>query len=85
MIFIITHKDDFTVDFVIDKLNQRKISYYRFNCEDIDEKGYSFRLGKSNEFSINQIKNIDSVWFRRTKLPEVNTSSEQCGKQVITT
>jgi glutathione synthase/RimK-type ligase-like ATP-grasp enzyme len=76
MIFIITHKDDFTVDFVIEKLNKRNISYYRFNCEDIDEKGYTFKLGKTTKFSINNINNIDSVWFRRTKLPEINTSSD---------
>lgn len=60
MIFIITHKDDFTVDFVIEKLNQRNINYYRFNCEDIDKKGYSFKFGNTNEFSINNISNIDS-------------------------
>lgn len=76
MIFIVTHKEDFTVDFVIEKLNQRDINYYRFNCEDVDQKGYSFKLGKSNEFLINKIKNIDSVWFRRTKLPEVKASSD---------
>lgn len=76
MIFIITHKNDYTVDFVIEKLNKRNISYYRFNCEDIDKKGYSFKFGSSNEISINNIKKTDSIWFRRTKLPEIKGSSD---------
>ena len=42
MILIITHKEDYTVDFVIDKLNQKKIEYLRFNCEDINTIPYQF-------------------------------------------
>jgi glutathione synthase/RimK-type ligase-like ATP-grasp enzyme len=76
MIFIITHKDDFTTDFVVEKLNKLGIDYYRFNCEDIDEKGYSFKLGENPSFDINSITNIDTVWFRRTKLPHLKTNSE---------
>lgn len=77
MIFIITHKGDFTADFVIEKLNQKNINYYRFNCEDIDKKGYSFQLDKKNNFRINkiQIGKIKSVWFRRTKLPSIDINS----------
>ena len=76
MIFIITHKQDYTVDFVVNKLNKRKIKYYRFNCEDIDEKGYSLRLGEKESFKIGSAEDINSVWFRRTKLPEVHIASE---------
>lgn len=43
MILIITHKGDFTADFVIDKLNKQEIKYYRFNCEDIDKENYLFQ------------------------------------------
>lgn len=41
MILIITHKEDFTADFVIEKLNERDIKYFRLNCEDIDKNNYS--------------------------------------------
>ena len=75
MIFIITHKDDFTVDFVIEKLNKKGIRYYRFNCEDIDSREYSFSLGNSTNYHINNIDKINSVWFRRTKLPEIETKN----------
>lgn len=75
MIFIITHKNDFTTDFVIEKLNKQGIDYYRFNCEDIDNKSYSFQIGQSNSFDINSVTHIDSVWFRRTKLPNLETIS----------
>ena len=75
MILIITHKDDFTADFVIEKLNKRGLEYYRFNCEDIDTKGYSFKLGEVDKIQINGLSKIDSVWFRRTKLPILTTEN----------
>lgn len=76
MILIITHKEDFTVDFVIDKLNEKNINYYRLNCEDIEAKGYTIEFGKSTQWEINKKKSFTSVWFRRTKLPSLNTLSK---------
>ncbi|MDY7395196.1 hypothetical protein UMM65_08075 [Aureibaculum sp. 2210JD6-5] len=72
MILIVTHKNDFTVDYVIEKLNKKGIDYYRFNCENIDSKEYIIEIGSQNTFSINSLDNITSVWFRRTMLPEIN-------------
>lgn len=72
MILIITHKLDYTSDFVIDKLNQLNIEYYRFNCEDIDKDNYKFNIdSNTSSFSFHGFKNVDSVWFRRTKLPDL--------------
>ena len=71
MILIITHKTDFTADFVINKLNQRKIPYKRLNCEDIFINDYSIKIFKDFKYSILGINNYKSVWFRRTKLPEI--------------
>lgn len=71
MILIITHKEDFTADFVIDKLNKRGIEYYRFNCEDIDKQPYSFKSNNRFSFELDKIKPIYSIWFRRTKLPDL--------------
>ena len=76
MILIITHKEDFTADFVIDKLNKREIKYYRFNCEDIDKENYLFEKQNGFQFQINNLNSFHSVWFRRTKLPDLKIKDE---------
>lgn len=74
MILIITHKTDYTADYIINILNERKINYYRLNCEDIFEKRISI---KSDLIPIiNNKSNFKSVWFRRTKLPIVKGVTE---------
>ena len=73
MILIITHKEDYTSDFVINKLNQRSIEYKRLNCEDIIDTIFS--VDKNLNFSFNGETNFKSVWFRRTKLPDVKNQS----------
>jgi glutathione synthase/RimK-type ligase-like ATP-grasp enzyme len=76
MILIITHKEDFTADFVIEKLNKRNIKYFRLNCEDIHTDIYNFENENDFHFNINGISNFTSVWFRRTKLPEIISNNE---------
>lgn len=76
MILIITHKEDYTADFVIDKLNKQGIRYYRFNCEDIDNEKYLFENQNGFSFDINKINSFYSVWFRRTKLPELEIKNQ---------
>jgi glutathione synthase/RimK-type ligase-like ATP-grasp enzyme len=71
MILIITHKQDFTVDFVVDKLNKRNIPYHRFNCEDIEEDLYEIVWNPSFNFEIGNNNKFKSVWFRRVKLPHL--------------
>ncbi len=73
MILIITHKEDYTSDFIINKLNQRKIKYKRLNCEDLIDS--NFIVDKDLSFSIDGINSFKSVWFRRTKLPDINASN----------
>ncbi len=72
MILIITHKTDFTADFVINKLNQKQIKYKRFNCEDILSFDCTVRFDKRLSYSILQENKFSSVWFRRTQLPAIN-------------
>lgn len=67
MILIITHKEDYTADFIINKLNQRSIKYKRMNCEDIDANIHT--VDKNLNFTFDGETNFKSVWFRRTKLP----------------
>lgn len=67
MILIITHKEDYTSDFLIDKLNNTGIRYKRLNCEDIDKTDYS--IDNNLKFTFDNEYSFKSVWFRRTKLP----------------
>lgn len=76
MILIITHKEDFTADFVIEKLNEQNIKYFRLNCEDLNENNYLFGNSNNFYFSINGISEFSSVWFRRTKLPDIETTDQ---------
>ena len=69
MILIITHKEDYTSDFIINKLNQRNIKYKRLNCEDIIEN--IFTVDKNLNFTFDGETSFTSVWFRRTKLPNI--------------
>ena len=75
MILIITHKDDYTADFVINKLNKKRIDYYRFNCEDSLEEDITLRFGNNSQHRFNGKKiNFKSVWYRRLKLPNVSST-----------
>ncbi len=75
MILIITHKEDYTADFIIAKLNERNIDYHRFNCEDCLEENITLRFGNNSQHSFNGEKiNFKSVWYRRLKLPHVSSS-----------
>lgn len=71
MILIITHKTDYTADFVVNKLNQRGILYRRLNCEDLLASEFNIRFDDGFSYSILGEDQYKSVWFRRTKLPEV--------------
>lgn len=78
MILVISHKQDYTADFVVNKLNKRGISYRRFNCEDILLSNLTLRFQTANtEYSILGEDHYDSVWFRRTKLPELKGLSDE--------
>ncbi len=75
MLLIITHKTDFTADFVINKLNQKQVKYKRFNCEDILSYDCSVKLDANFSYSILGENIISSVWFRRTQLPMIKELS----------
>jgi glutathione synthase/RimK-type ligase-like ATP-grasp enzyme len=72
MILIITHKEDYTADFVINKLNQRGTEYLRLNCEELLTKP-EFSIGSEGNFEtqFKNFKKIDSIWFRRTQIPSL--------------
>lgn len=72
MILIITHKLDFTADYVINKLNERGIAYRRFNCEDILDSDCSIKFDTEFSYTLCGECEFKSVWFRRTMLPDLD-------------
>jgi hypothetical protein len=76
MILIITHKEDYTADFVIDKLNNQGISYFRFNCEDFLSNEVSVNIGNSQSNLIAGHSSFTSIWYRRIKLPNIQAANE---------
>lgn len=84
MILLITNKEDVTVDFIVQELQQRKCSYYRLNTEDIPEiVEVRFDISDNNYVlfdtaklqSIN-LKDVTSVYFRRPKISNLKFISE---------
>ncbi len=80
MILIITNKNDITTDFVVKKLNLLNLEYYRLNTEDLlsniginfDFTNDTFELYDKNlNKTVNLLKEVDSVYFRRPLLPNL--------------
>jgi glutathione synthase/RimK-type ligase-like ATP-grasp enzyme len=76
MILIITHKNDFTADFLIKELNSQKEQYLRFNCDSIQEDHkISFLFEETFSLTIDALTSFDSIWFRRTSFPSFPNKS----------
>jgi len=75
MVLVITFKEDFTADYIINALNKQRIAYKRFNCEDLLTYQYSFRFSETCIYSLMKEGHFDAVWFRRTKLPDLSILS----------
>ena len=71
MILIITHKEDYTADYIVDKLNILNINYLRLNCEDLFLN--DFEIDSNLHFYFKNQSEIKSIWFRRTKLPNFDS------------
>jgi len=78
MILVITHKEDFTADIVINKLNQGGHKYFRLNTEDILNPNQFLISFDGDELfhSLNGIESFSSVWFRRVMLPVIEGQSK---------
>jgi len=74
MLLIITNKDDYTADYLINKLNEQNRKYYRLNTEDIF--GLCKVSFKITEHALKTVfpfsDEIEAVWFRRVKFPVLN-------------
>lgn len=83
MILIVSTKFDPHVDFVIDEIRRRRLSFARFNTEDFPTKAsmaitYAEGLDRANSF-LNvpanptiKLEDVRSVWYRRPEVPEVD-------------
>lgn len=73
MILIVSHKEDFTTDYLVNILNKKNVKYLRFNTDDIVDKHKILIHSENNKISISidDVKKFHSVWYRRTKIPNV--------------
>jgi hypothetical protein len=80
VLLVITNRDDLTADFLIVRLLEMGLPYFRLNSEDLGNAGYLFRsedreaparrcaiAGKSVD-----LNSIRSVWYRRMIWPSVS-------------
>jgi len=78
-LLIITNRTDFTADFLIQKLHNLKISFYRLNTEDfpLSIDGSVFINADHSEMNICSLKGsidfekLKGIWFRRPVKPDV--------------
>ena len=78
MILVITHKEDYTADYLINQLNKKAYKYLRLNCEDLLLTP-SFSINDTNNFEtlFDFHNEISSVWFRRTQVPKMDGLNQQ--------
>lgn len=89
MILLITNKEDITTDFIVKRLVEKNKQFYRLNTEDIIENikinlniNEGFFLIKDTKVSKYIHSNqIESVYFRRPKLPNINNDNFTIGEK----
>lgn len=92
MILIITNKKDYTADYLILKLKERNIDFFRLNTEDfpqsidlvlnVNDKGINGYLNTPQK--IIQVDEISSAWYRRPLPSNLETKElEHAAKEFI--
>jgi hypothetical protein len=71
MVLVVTHKQDYTADYVINKLNDKQLLYYRFNTEDILAENIAITCNEERARQLFGQCGFRAVWYRRTKMPEL--------------
>ena len=87
-VLIITNKSDLTSDFIVKRLKERGISFYRFNTEEISKSCFLTFDFQRNIFMLSDtilckqfsLKEFTSVYFRRPELPNINTDEISNGE-----
>jgi glutathione synthase/RimK-type ligase-like ATP-grasp enzyme len=78
-ILVITNKNDITSDFIIKKIKERGIDFYRFNTEEVSKSCFISIDFQWNRFLLidrildkeYNLKEFTSVYFRRPELPTI--------------
>lgn len=79
-ILVITNKNDITSDFIIKRLKERKIDFYRFNTEELSKSCFVTLDFQRNRFLLidkilhkeYNLKEFTSVYFRRPEIPKIS-------------
>lgn len=87
-ILIISNKSDLTSDFIVKRLKERNIKFYRFNTEELtksisislDFKADLYQLFDSNTNQIINLKEFTSVYFRRPEMPTLGSEGLSIGE-----
>lgn len=87
-VLIITNKSDLTSDFIVKRLRERGIFFYRFNTEEISKSCFLTFDFQRNLFMLSDtilclqfsLKEFTSVYFRRPELPSINTDEISNGE-----
>lgn len=87
-VLVITNKSDLTSDFVIKKLKDRKIDFFRFNTEELN-KTCSITIDITNERYVlidkvlekeYNLKEFTAVYFRRPEIPSIDLENLNYGE-----
>jgi len=87
-ILIITNKSDITSDFIVKKLKERDIDFYRFNTEELsktcfvtlDFQNDKYVIFDKNTSQMFDLKQFSSVYYRRPELPIIENNSLEAGE-----
>jgi hypothetical protein len=87
-VLIITNKNDLTSDFVVKRLKERGIFFYRFNTEELSKSCFITFDFQKNLFILFDtilnkqfnLKEFTSVYFRRPELPNINSEDLSSGE-----
>jgi hypothetical protein len=87
-ILLITNKGDITTDFIVKRLTELNVNFYRLNTEDLFSKvsiNFNFQKNEFNLLDSEKLIKIDlqkikSVYYRRPILPNINQSNLSQGE-----
>lgn len=90
-VLLISNKDDITTDFVVRKLRQSNIEFYRFNTEDLTISVHFMIDFASNKYLLYDsiidkeinLLDIKSVYYRRPEIPVVNIENISKGESMF--
>jgi hypothetical protein len=71
MLLIISHTEDYTVDYVANILNKSSLPFFRLNTDLLHEYDYVVEVNSRIHFELSRHREFQSIWFRRVKLPQL--------------